>query len=105
LPKDPGTADQNRKPDEVRGAAPATLVVTLPAGATLKVDDFVSQSAEPTRRFVSPPLERGKDYHYTLTAEMKRDDKPITVNKPVTVRAGETTRVSLVFSEASAASK
>jgi uncharacterized protein (TIGR03000 family) len=91
-----GTATpQGTRDGQVRSDTAATLVVSLPEGATLKIDDFVSQSTAATRQFVSPPLEPGSDYHYDLTAELMRDGKPVTVSKRVTVRPGETTRVTI----------
>jgi hypothetical protein len=46
------------------GKAPATIVVRLPAGAKLKVNNIMAvQSSSSSRKLVSPPLERGKDFH------------------------------------------
>jgi uncharacterized protein (TIGR03000 family) len=87
------TLPQGTPGGEVRDDTLATLEVSLPEGTTLKIDDFVSQSTDTTRRFVSPPLEAGKEYHYDITAEVMRDGKPVTVRKRVAVRAGETTRL------------
>jgi uncharacterized protein (TIGR03000 family) len=97
--KDDGTSRESLAP------APATLIVTLPADATLAVDGYVSQSKAGTRSFLSPPLERGQDYHYTLKAELRRGDEPVTVSREVTVRAGRETRVTLEFPAASVAKK
>lgn len=73
----------------------ATIVVSLPADARLTVDDVVTQSTSATRTFVSPALESGKDFHYTLKAEIVRDGKTYTAIRRVAVRAGEETKVSL----------
>src|SRR5579884_2698081 len=56
----PTGTDENRR--ESFGPAPATLRVTLPADATLKLDDYQSRSTAATRTFVTPPLEQGKVY-------------------------------------------
>lgn len=90
-----GTSDENRR--ESMAPAPATLIVTLPANASLKVDDYTSSSTAATRTFVSPPLDPSRVYHYTLTAELRNGAEPVTVNKRVEIRAGETTRVNLEF--------
>ena len=45
--------------------------------------------------FVSPSLNPGRDYHYTLKAEWMRDGKPVVVSKEIAVRAGEETRVQM----------
>ena len=72
-------------------AAPATIVVTLPAEAKLKIDDYVARSTSTERTFVSPPLQVGKEFHYTLKVEHQGKERSQTV----TVRAGEVTRVNL----------
>jgi uncharacterized protein (TIGR03000 family) len=91
-----GTATPQGTPGgEVRSDTQATLVVSLPEGATLKIDDYVSRATGTVRQFVSPPLEPGRDYHYDITAEVMRDGKPVTVIKRITVRPGETTRLNI----------
>jgi len=86
-------------------SAPATIVVSVPAEAKLSVDDVATQSTSATRVFASPALERGKEYYYTLKAEITRDGKSVTATKRVAVHAGEESRVSLDFPEASLALK
>jgi uncharacterized protein (TIGR03000 family) len=91
-----------KKPPEEKEAAqpaPATIVVTLPAAATLAIDDHVTTSTSAVRSFVSPALEQGKTYVYTLTAKI--EGKSIT--KEVTVTAGAEARVTFEASEAVAA--
>jgi len=95
------TRDQRRDgkaaPDEDQestGSAPATITVRLPANARLTVDGAPTRSSSDTRALVTPELERGKDFHYTLEAQIIRDGKPVTLSKRVTVRAGEETEVT-----------
>ena len=76
------------------GAA-ATLVVSLPADATLTIDDQPTTSTSDHRVFVSPELATGKDYSYTLKAKISVNGQPTVVSKTVTVRAGEETQVTL----------
>jgi uncharacterized protein (TIGR03000 family) len=76
-------------------SAPASIVVSLPADARLTVDDTVTKSASATRRFATPALESGKEFHYTLKAEVVRDGKTYTAIRRVAVRAGEETQVTL----------
>src|SRR5262249_49731986 len=85
------------KKKEEETAAPATLVVTLPADAKLSIDDYVTNSTSEQRTFQSPPLTPGKTYSYTLKAEIMRGNKPQVVTKEVTIRAGEETPVSIEF--------
>lgn len=75
--------------------APATIVVSLPADARLTIDDEATTSTSDHRVFVSPNLPTGKEFHYTLKAEIQVDGKARAVSQVVTVRAGEETRVSL----------
>jgi uncharacterized protein (TIGR03000 family) len=78
-------------------AAPATIVVNLPADAKLLIDDNATTSTSDRRVFVSPDLNPGKEYHYTLKAEVLRDGKAVTVEEKITVKAGEETKVSLTL--------
>jgi uncharacterized protein (TIGR03000 family) len=74
----------------------ATLVVRLPAEALLEVEGEPTRQTGAVRRFVSPPLEPGKEYTYTLSAfwEPNNYTKITRVRKAV-VRAGKETTVDL----------
>jgi len=87
------------------GSAPATIVVSLPAGATLTIDDTPTSSTSASRVFQTPPLERGYEYYYQLKAEAMRDGQKVQVTNRITVRAGEATSVRLEFPVANVASK
>jgi uncharacterized protein (TIGR03000 family) len=73
----------------------ATLRVRLPANAKLVIDDYQTQQTGPLRRFVSPPLEPGKSYHYTLQWTYQKDGNPLTQKKVVHIRAGDDKDVDL----------
>src|SRR5262249_871346 len=74
------TPGKERK--EPRAPAPATILVSLPADAKLFVDDAATTSTSTSRTFVTPALENGKTYGYTLKAEVVRDGKVVsTVNR------------------------
>ena len=81
----------------VQPMAPAQIRVTLPENARLFVDSEPTKSTSGVRNLATPPLEGGKDFTYTLTASIMRDLKEVKLEKRVTVRAGETTEVSLEF--------
>jgi uncharacterized protein (TIGR03000 family) len=81
------------KPGTGMLAAPATIVVSLPAEATLKFDDTATTAAGDPRTFASPELPFGQDYHYTLTATVNRDGQPLSSTINVTVRGGQISRV------------
>lgn len=76
-------------------AAPATVVVSLPATAVLTIDGEATTSKTATRMFVTPTLTVGKTYSYTLRATYTQDGKPVVVTRDVAVRAGMTARVTL----------
>ncbi|HXG08360.1 MAG TPA: TIGR03000 domain-containing protein [Gemmataceae bacterium] len=100
-PKPMPKKDKEEKPT----AAPATIIVNLPADAKLMVDDTPTTSTSSTRVLVSPVLEPGRDFHYTLKGEIIRDGRPVVATQRITVRAGEETRVTLEFPEASVAQR
>jgi uncharacterized protein (TIGR03000 family) len=87
--------------EEVRGPTPATILVTLPASAKLSIDGSATTSTSSTRRFVSPPLELGSTYVYTLRAEINGQ----TQSQEVRVRPGEITRTQFTFPTAAVAGR
>jgi uncharacterized protein (TIGR03000 family) len=87
--------DQTRQDPQDR----ATIVVTLPEDARLTFDDEPSVSTGSNRLFMTPPLERGKDFHYTLKAKVIRNGKTEGASEQIAVRAGEETRVDLLLAE------
>jgi uncharacterized protein (TIGR03000 family) len=87
------------------GDAPATIVVRLPADARLMIDGAPTSSTQDVRRFVSPPLQPGKEYQYTLKAEVTRDGKKVEHSRDVTVRAGQPSEVTFDLPAAGGPSK
>ena len=85
--------------------APAYLVVNLPENAQLTVEGTATTSTSAVRTFQTPPLEYGQSYSYTLRAEVERDGVMTGVTQTVTVRAGQTTRVSLEVPAGAVASR
>jgi uncharacterized protein (TIGR03000 family) len=83
---------------EEAAAAPARLIVSLPAEAKLTIDDEATTSTSSTRVFVTPTLQPGKEYYYTLKADLNGQ----TVSKQVTIRAGQETRTSIEIPVATA---
>jgi len=100
--KDKKDKDGKNGDDEVK-AAPARLLVTLPADATLTVDGNATTSTSSRREFITPPLKPGKDFQYTLKATVQRDGKPVEMEKRVEVRAGKETQVTLTIPDSVAA--
>jgi uncharacterized protein (TIGR03000 family) len=83
--------------DESMVPAPATIVVDLPADAKLLIDNEATSSTGANRVFQSPTLNPGKEYQYTLTAQVVRDGKSVKAEKVVTVKAGQATSVALTL--------
>lgn len=93
------------KKDESLAPAPATIFVQLPADAKLFIDNEATTSTGGSRFFQSPVLNADKEYHYTLKAEVVRDGKPVKAEQVVTVKAGETTPVTLTLPPAGVAQR
>jgi uncharacterized protein (TIGR03000 family) len=83
--------------------APATIVVDLPADAKLLIDNEPTSTTGTNRVFVSPTLNPGREYHYTLKAEIVKDGKAVKVEKVIAVQAGEITSASLTLPPAGVA--
>jgi uncharacterized protein (TIGR03000 family) len=89
-PKDmPKPGDKPK--EETSLMAPATIIVSMPADAKLTIDDASTTSMGAVRTFVSPTLNSGREYHYTLRTEIAGK----SIAKQITVRAGEETRIEL----------
>ncbi len=71
----------------------ATIVVQGVEGAQLYADGQLIKESGSSRTFVSPELQPGRDYYYTLKVKRTRDGKAVTQSKRVYVRAGQTARV------------
>jgi uncharacterized protein (TIGR03000 family) len=78
-------------------AAPATIQVTLPEGAKLFVDDRPTVSQGAVRVLATPPLKLNQEFTYTLTATMMQDQREVKIQKQVTVRANQSTQLTLEF--------
>jgi uncharacterized protein (TIGR03000 family) len=99
----PEDVDEPKDKESSLAPAPATIVVTVPREARLIIGGRVIKSSTTTRRFTSPPLERGMRFAYPLRAEVIRDGDTVTVTRRVTVRAGDEVHVTLDLSESVAA--
>jgi uncharacterized protein (TIGR03000 family) len=77
--------------------APATIIVSIPAGATLTVDGTPTTSTSAQRVLVTPALDMGSTYVYTLVARINGQVQ----TQDIQVRAGETTQVNFAQTVAS----
>jgi uncharacterized protein (TIGR03000 family) len=73
----------------------ASLSVKLPADAKLYVDGVLCPLESAERIFETPPLEKGKQFTYTLKAEVVREGKTTSETKLVPIEAGQ--QVSVEF--------
>jgi uncharacterized protein (TIGR03000 family) len=69
--------------------------VRVPARAELWFDGVRTRQAGAQRLFRSPPLEAGRQYHYTVTARWRQAGRPVERTRQVNVGAGA--RVLLDF--------
>jgi uncharacterized protein (TIGR03000 family) len=88
-PKKP--ADKGTEED---ASIQATVIVTLPADATLYANGVRTRQTSTERRFITPPLESGMIYNYTLTIEVARNGRMVTETREVEVQAGSEVRVA-----------
>lgn len=72
----------------------AKVIVNMPADAKLMVEGKTVKTGEGQREFITPQLEPGSNYRYTIKAEVVRNNQVVSQSREVRVRAGETTRVS-----------
>ena len=80
-------------PARVMVNAPATIVVEVPAAARVTFDGTPTSSTGQRRTFVTPGLDPGASYVYTLRAEVVSNGQPAIETREVIVRAGETSLV------------
>jgi uncharacterized protein (TIGR03000 family) len=69
--------------------APAKLTIKLPAEAKLFVDGVQAPLTSAERTFETPKLDAGKDYVYTIKAELSQEGRTISETKRVTFQAGK----------------
>lgn len=90
---------------KVQAAAPATILVSLPAGARLTVDGAATTSTAAQRTLITPALEVGAEYAYTFRAEFVNEGRTMVQTQQVNVRGGATTTVEFNFSTQGVASR
>jgi uncharacterized protein (TIGR03000 family) len=92
-------------PKKTSLTVPATIVVSLPADARLFVDGTPTTSTSERRSLVTPGLEVGTTYFYTVRAEVVRDGLTVEQTQRVLVRGGIATPVRFDFSTQTVASR
>jgi uncharacterized protein (TIGR03000 family) len=83
----------DRPRDQGNLNGPAHIYVALPADAKLFVDGVQTKTTDKANRtFLTPDLQPGIEYRYTMKAEVVRDGQTQSETKTVIVRAGEQVR-------------
>jgi uncharacterized protein (TIGR03000 family) len=88
--------EKPKKEEDV--AAPAKLIINLPAGSRLLIDGVPTEVRDgTTRTFETPELQPGQDYTYRLTALVPRGGRTnLVVEQRVAVRSGKAITVDLL---------
>jgi uncharacterized protein (TIGR03000 family) len=82
------------KEEQIRVAPGAAVVtVSLPADARLFIDDVACPLTTAKRSFQTPALEAGREYFYTLRAEIVRNGETRTQSQRITFGAGRQVNV------------
>jgi uncharacterized protein (TIGR03000 family) len=89
---------QDLKKSGTRLDAPAQILVSLPASATLTFDGNPTTSTSNLRLFSTPAVNAGGLNLYQLQATVQRNGLQASVTRLVRVRPGETTEVTLDIS-------
>lgn len=93
-PAEPQNDQPKADPMKPLTAAPASVIVTLPADATLLANGVRTRQTGPERRFSTPELTPFSRHMYTLTAEISRHNQTITETIDVEVFPGQVIHVT-----------
>jgi uncharacterized protein (TIGR03000 family) len=77
-------------------AGTVTIDVLVPENAELWIEGKKMSQTEAQRKFISPPLETGKQFNYELRIRYKEDDREQTKSRSLDVFAGEHYTVDFV---------
>jgi uncharacterized protein (TIGR03000 family) len=77
---------------------PALIEVQAPAGAEVWFDDAKTSSTGAFRRFVSPPLTAGIEFHYDVRVRWTEDGRPVERTQRLAVHSGA--RIALEYAGA-----
>jgi len=94
VPVNPKVTPSEKKPGGVT-SAPATITVSVPADATIKIDGALTKSTDSVRIFATPELAPGTVYYYTITAEVVRNGQTLIATEKVAVEAGVNAQLNL----------
>jgi uncharacterized protein (TIGR03000 family) len=96
----PGSEDKkDTSGNSAARSSTATVIVSLPADATLSFEGIPTRKRSSERLFITPPLEKGSDYFYNVEATIVRDGTARVLKQRVNVNSGKTTRVTFDFAQ------
>ena len=96
-PVQPAQAAAEEQEEPVRNAAPAMLEVRVPANAKLWVEDGKTHQDGAVRSFISPELQPGKAFTYTIRAHwISTTGEVVDETRQVKVLAGRRTMVDFL---------
>jgi uncharacterized protein (TIGR03000 family) len=78
----------------------ALINVRVASNATLTFDDQPTQQTGESRQFMTPPLEPGKNFSYTVHAKWQDGGRDMDQSRKVSVRAGQQTQVDFNTAQA-----
>lgn len=93
--KAPGGGGNGGEEEVISAPRPAVVTVQVPADAALYIDNVRCPLTSATRSFQTPALDPGREYYYTVRAEIVRDGQRRTQSQRVIVGAGR--QVSVEF--------
>jgi uncharacterized protein (TIGR03000 family) len=86
-------ADFSEMSDNQGAADVAKVTVRVPQDAKVYVDGVVCPIESGKSTFETPKLQAGRQYFYTIKAEMVRDGQNVSESRRVIVQAGKSTSV------------
>jgi uncharacterized protein (TIGR03000 family) len=93
-----GGMGRARAADPAKAAEqPVVIDMQAPAGAEVWFDDAKTNSRGARRQFVTPPLEAGREFNYTVRVHWEEAGRPFERTQRVTVHAGD--HINLDYSE------
>jgi uncharacterized protein (TIGR03000 family) len=92
-------AKADSAPAPAANQEPATVVLSVPEDAEVWIDGVPTSQRGYERRFVTPPLDKGERYHYTIRAAWSADGKGFEESRTVPLQAGRQVRVSIPGSD------
>jgi uncharacterized protein (TIGR03000 family) len=97
-PVEPPKKPTDKIEEETTGQA--TVIVTVPADAALYANGVKTRQTSTERHFITPPLEAGMIYTYTLSVEVMRNGQMVKESRQVDVYAGAEIRVAFDAADA-----